>query len=258
MELDSHADTAACGSNCVIIHCTGQECDVSPCTDTHEAIKSVPVVQAATARDNPDTGETCVLSLNQAIWMGDKISHALVNPNQLRARGITVQDNPFIEAPMFLPTEDNNFSVPLACKGAIPGVATRTPTEQELQTCPHVAPSSDHEWDPQNVRFPKASRTVEEEISRSIGSIVTQSETTPEDDAEDVDSQPNLMLDVGGLSKRLIASVKVVARQVSQVEVEIQDAPQAKSFQSEGRHSSVTPEDSSERWQIGLEQAKRR
>jgi hypothetical protein len=55
--------------------------------------------------------------------------------------------------------------------GTILRVATKTPTEQELQTCPHVTLSSDHEWDPQNVRFPKASRTVEEAISRSIGSI---------------------------------------------------------------------------------------
>ena len=44
------------------------------------------------------------------------------------------------------------------------------------------------------------------------------------------------MLDIGVLSKRLIASAKVVAR-LSQVEIEMQDVPQAKSFQSEGRHS---------------------
>jgi hypothetical protein len=247
MELDSHADAVACGSNCVIIHRAGQECDVSPCTDACESIKGFPVVQVATACDNPETGETHILTLNQAIWMGDKMSHALVNPNQLRACGIAAQDNPFVEAPMFISTEDDSFSVPLACKGAIPGVATRTPTEQELQTCPHVTLSSDHEWDPQNVRFPKASRTVEEDISRSIGSVMMQSERTPEDDAnfdaEDDDSQKNLTLDIGVPWKRLIASVKVVARQVSQVEVETQDVPQAKSFQYEGRCSSVTPED---------------
>ena len=183
MELDSHADAIACGSNCVIVHCAGQECDASPCTDAHESIKSVPIVQAATAHDNPETGETHIFILNQAIWMGDKMSHALINPNQLRACGIAAQDNPFLAAPIFISTEDNHFSVPLACEGTILGVATRTPTEQELQTCPHVTLSSDHEWDPQNVRFPEASRAVEEEISRSIGSVMTQSERMPEEDA---------------------------------------------------------------------------
>jgi hypothetical protein len=90
LELDSHADTIVCGSNCTIIHFTGKECDVSPYTETYEAIKSVPIIQAATAYDNPEAGETTIFILNEAIWMGDKMSHTLVNPNQLRAHGITV------------------------------------------------------------------------------------------------------------------------------------------------------------------------
>ena len=32
VELDSHADTIVAGSNCVIMHYTGRECDVSPYT----------------------------------------------------------------------------------------------------------------------------------------------------------------------------------------------------------------------------------
>jgi hypothetical protein len=79
--MDSHADTIVCGSNCSIIHFTDKVCDVSPYTDTCEAIKSVPIVQAATAFDHPDTGETTILILNEAIWMGDKMNHTLVNPN---------------------------------------------------------------------------------------------------------------------------------------------------------------------------------
>jgi hypothetical protein len=65
-----------------------------------------------------------------------------------------------------------------------------------------------------------------------------------------------MVYSIGDLPQRMIASVKVqsVPRQASQVEV--QDRPQIKTFQSNGRHSSVLPEDLSERWQIGLEQAK--
>jgi hypothetical protein len=148
LELDSHADTIVCGSNCTIMHFTGKECDVSPYTDTYEAIKSVPIVQAATAYDNPDTGETTILIMNEAIWMGDKMDHTLVNPNQLRAFGLTVQDNPFSEAPIFIATEGHEFILPLASKGTILGVTTRTPTNNELQSCPHVTLSSEHEWDP--------------------------------------------------------------------------------------------------------------
>jgi hypothetical protein len=56
---------------------TGKECYVSP----YEAIKSVPIVQAATAYDNRDTGKTTILILNKAIWMGDQMEHTLINPN---------------------------------------------------------------------------------------------------------------------------------------------------------------------------------
>jgi hypothetical protein len=74
----------------------------------------------------------------------------------------------------------------------------------------------------------------------------------PENDAMDC------VFDIGNMSKRLIASVNVASplRQVSQVETEAQDLPPIKTFQSKQRHSSVSPEDLSVRWQIGLEQSK--
>jgi hypothetical protein len=142
--MDSHADTIVCGSNCLIMNYTGKDCDVSPYTEAYKAIKSVPIVQAATAYDNRDTGETTILILNKAIWMGDQMEHTLINPNQLRAYGITVQNNPFDPAPIFISTEDNEFTLTLNSKGMVIGVATRTPTNQELQTCPHVILSSEH------------------------------------------------------------------------------------------------------------------
>jgi hypothetical protein len=258
LEMDSHADTIVCGSNSVIMHYTGKECDVSPYTEAYEAIKSVPIVQAATAYDNTDTGETTILILNKAIWMGDQMDHMLVNPNLLRSYGITMQDNPFDPAPIFLSTEDNEFTLPLSSRETVIGVATRTPTDQELQTCPHVTLSSEHEWDPQNVRFPKAVRTVEEEISRTVGAVLRQedgnsiSTKNPDNDAVD------RVFDIGDMSKRIIASIKVATppRHASQVETEAQDVPRTKTCQSKGRHSSVSPEDLSERWQIGLEQSK--
>jgi hypothetical protein len=60
-----------------------------PYTEAYDAIKSVPIVQAATVYDNRDTGETMILILNEAIWMGDQMEHTLINPNQLRAYGIS-------------------------------------------------------------------------------------------------------------------------------------------------------------------------
>jgi hypothetical protein len=56
IDMHSHADTFVCGSNCLIMHYTGKECDVLPYTEPYEAIESVPIVQAATAYHNRDTG----------------------------------------------------------------------------------------------------------------------------------------------------------------------------------------------------------
>ena len=38
------------------MHFTGNEFDVAPYTGAYEAIKAVPIVQAATAYENPETG----------------------------------------------------------------------------------------------------------------------------------------------------------------------------------------------------------
>ena len=99
MDLDSHVDTIVCSSNCIVMNFTGKECDVAPYTDAYDTIKAVPIVQVSTVYRNPKTGETIILILNKAIWMGETMDNTLVNPNQLRAYEMTVQDNFLSETP---------------------------------------------------------------------------------------------------------------------------------------------------------------
>ena len=117
------------------MHFTGNECDVASYTDTYDTIKAVPIYQAATSYGNPETGDTTILILNEAILMGKTMDHTLVNPNQLRAYGMTVQDNPFAEALIFIAIEDHDFMLLLSSKGTILGVTAITPTDKEIQTC---------------------------------------------------------------------------------------------------------------------------
>jgi hypothetical protein len=95
MELDSHADTVVLGNNCLVLNYTNRECDVAPYTDTYQAISNVPIVTGATAYTSPTTGDTFILVFHEALWMGPHLDHSLINPNQLRNYGLTVQDNPF-------------------------------------------------------------------------------------------------------------------------------------------------------------------
>ena len=63
--------------------------------------------------------------------------------------------------------------------------------------------------------------------------------------------------DLDAMQLRLIASVNVIymkSRKIAQVDVA--DVPAANTFVSTEGHTSVTPEDLSERWGIGLQQAK--
>jgi hypothetical protein len=57
-------------------------------------MEEIPIVKAAFAYDDPATGETFVLTFGQALYFGSKINHVLLNPNQIRANGIEVDDVP--------------------------------------------------------------------------------------------------------------------------------------------------------------------
>ena len=87
--------------------------------------------------------------------MGNKLDHTLVNPNQLRAYGVSVQDNPFDTKPLSITTDD--VSVKLNSEGTIICGDTRTPTESELGQLSRLILTSPHNWDPHNVCFPSCS-----------------------------------------------------------------------------------------------------
>ena len=114
------------------MHFAGKECDAVPYIDAYETIKLMSIVQSDTTYDNTETGETAIIMLKKLIWMGEAMDHTLVNPNQFFEYGMTVQDNPFAEAPILIPTEDCDFMLSLSSKGNILGVATRNPIEKDL------------------------------------------------------------------------------------------------------------------------------
>jgi len=148
-ELDSHADTCVAGANCVVIEEMHQTVDVSGFSDTLDTLRNVPIVTAATAYDNPADGTTYILILGQAIYMGDKMQYSLICPNQLRARGLIVEDCPQHLSPrnrpsshsIYEPNED--IRLPLSLKGVTLYFTTRTPTTYEIETCKRITLSDE-------------------------------------------------------------------------------------------------------------------
>ena len=56
-------------------------------------IVGVPIVSGATAWDDPVTGQTYILVINEGLYYVNKMDHYLINPNQIRAYGILLWDN---------------------------------------------------------------------------------------------------------------------------------------------------------------------
>ena len=154
IEFDSHADTVVLGSNAVVLHYKGNECEVSPYSDEYEAINNVPVVRVATLWTDQRDNQGYILVFNEALWMGDSLPHSLINPNQLRAYGTIVQDNPFSCDPLVIEPPNDDVTIPLFTLGTIIYADTRAPTQEELSTLPHVVLTADSPWDPHHIQFP--------------------------------------------------------------------------------------------------------
>ena len=232
LELDSHADTIVLGRNCIVLAHTGRECDVSPYTDSYESIKGVSIVTGATAWTCQVTGETCILVFNEALWMGEVLEHSLLNPNQMRHYGVTVQDNPFDKRGIYLEEEEESEKIPLQSEGTTIYLTTRTPTERELHECCHITLSSKAAWNPNEVQFPEyGHQRMEEELPRSRNSRINVCECGLNPDT---------------IVERLIAEVRVNVTD---------DVPTRRTFVSNERHLGVSAEELSDRWCIGLSQA---
>ena len=250
IEIDSHADTVVLGSNCVVLHHMGKVCEVPPYTDEYDAITDVPVVRGATLWMDQHTNEEYILIFNEALWMGDTLAHSLINPNQLRAFGTLVQDNPYHTDPLGIKPPPYDLEIPLRTAGTIIYADTRAPTRNELATRPIIALTSSSDWDPHHVRFP--SHNVEEARRATINAIQSRQQ-------RDVHQygcyniEPGLqgtVDDPATFSIRLISAVQI--HDPLQLK---EDVPSSKTFHTSERKSTVSASDLSERWFIGLKQA---
>ena len=129
-EMDSHADTTCFGPNFRVTHETDQECNVYPFTSSYDPIKKVPVVSACTAYDCPETGETYILEFHQGLYFGDKLEHSLICPNQCRAYGIDLCDDPYDKNRRLRFTDPvTEEFVPFEIRSIFATFRTRVPTD---------------------------------------------------------------------------------------------------------------------------------
>lgn len=138
--LDSHADTCAGGANFALLDPQQIDgyVDVAPFSDEYKPLPDIPVATCVTAWTCPKSGAVYILVFGQMLFFGDKLSHSLLCPNQMRSYGIQVEDTPTqfdskSNHHIIVPTDDDpDVIIPLEMKGVVSMFESRIPTQEEL------------------------------------------------------------------------------------------------------------------------------
>ena len=136
-ELDTHANTCCAGSNWQVLWLTGKICEVKPYLPTYEAMNGIPVAGCGTVWMSPHTGNKYLLVGNQFLYFSMMLPHSLLNPNQIRAYHVKVNDNPFNETdPIGMDYDD--IYVPFNTKGTLVYFESRVLMDWEIKHLPHI------------------------------------------------------------------------------------------------------------------------
>jgi len=268
-EMDTHADTGCAGSNWRILWYTGQVCEVSPFLPTYDAVNEIPVAGCGTVWSSPSTGQDYLLVGDQFLYFGEVLPNSLLNPNQLRAFGIGVNDNPFDES-QDIGIDCGDEFIPLRTIGTNVYFESRVPTDWEVKHLPRIYITSDH-WDPtDDSTFPeqKSREQIEMQTIKSMTSGMSrrnvmslrmqqaqaQIETYGEIEHELGKISP--VYNVKSLCSRIISSVKIAPTYREDIDQQ-DDRRKASGVITNDRHSKVNPKELARKWNIGLDTAKK-
>jgi hypothetical protein len=153
-ELDSHADTCSLNETAYVIEYLGKVAEVSGFTSSLNTIRDVPIVKAALAYDDHESGETIILMFNQALYFGNnQLPNILLNPNQMRSQGLIVEDCPKHlsrgKSTHSIIVKDENLVIPLRLHGVMSYFNVRAPMVHEIDQCLNVQMTQEYvEWEP--------------------------------------------------------------------------------------------------------------
>jgi hypothetical protein len=161
-ELDSHADTGCAGPDCAVLTLTGTTVNVYPFSAESNKVAGIPIGTVAYAVTDSVTGDTVLLIMHEQLIFGDRLPYSLLNPNQLRAYGVKVDDIPKQYEKSSLHSISVNrdsgfepFKIPLEMNGVISYFNVRKPTPSELEPgrCERLELTSEEPWDPSSPVF---------------------------------------------------------------------------------------------------------
>ena len=167
-ELDSHADTCVVGNNALVFQDFDRPVDVIGYDKELGVAENCRTVGAAVAYDDPGTGQTIILVINQATYM-PQLETNLLNPMQLRMSGVKVSEEAkfLAESPseethaLVVPDETGteSYLIPLALHGVISYFPTYKPTKEQFESLPRFYLTQEQpEWNPSDTSFAEQRR----------------------------------------------------------------------------------------------------
>ena len=158
-------DTCVAGRNTLLVSDDGRQMTVHPYSGEYKPIQDVSIATVATMWIHPENGQPYILMINETLYFGDRVDVTLLNPNQLRANGIKVEDVPrqfdsLSSHSIYHPAA--KLRIPLSLVDGIlaSGFAvSRKPTWAEYEQHPHVELTSPMRWDPGSDQFAKKEET---------------------------------------------------------------------------------------------------
>ena len=155
--LDSWADSCCVGKHAFIREVIeGKLVNAHGFSNDLPSINDIPIVNCTFAYDDSD-GKTFLLEFNNALYLGEKMEHALICPNQCEHNGTRIDLRPSYFYPNS-PTAStvrfpNGLTIPIHHNGPLPYFNVRHPTKEELLLCEAIEVTSTYDWDPYSMDF---------------------------------------------------------------------------------------------------------
>ena len=95
------------------------------------------------------------MTVNKALYYGQKLNNPLINPNQFRCYGMMVWDNHFDPNRDLCLDKCEWNTIDIIPEGTKIGFSSHIPTEEELRNLPHTEVKYGSKWNPSTVKLGK-------------------------------------------------------------------------------------------------------
>ena len=217
---------------------------VSPFSADYEPKSNVPTAKCATTYTCSDSGESVVLVADQVVWFGSELHCSLINPHQIRSHGYSVCDDP-CDSNRPLELDLNGIFIPLHGSGPNLFFESSVPTDWEMDNFPIIELTAPV-WNPADLHMSR----LHSHLKRVLNCISTASR----------DIWSELATHLSAISpspdSRCVSALYISQILVRGAPTGTRSAAGIGATLTSERHSSVTFENLSQKWNIGLETAK--